>query len=278
MTLEDFGGAVAVVTGGASGIGLATAKALFAQGAHLALADINADGLQTAAEQVRAHAPDSAAQVITIATDVSDDAQVRALMDAALQLTGRIDLAVASAGIGRGGRIEELPSAGMRQMLEVNVLGIYHCVQAALPTMRAQGSGHFVLLSSVAGKLGVPLLSGYCASKWAVRGFSIAMRAELYGSGIGITTVYPAWVDTPMFRQAAENTSGGLTMQVMLTPDQVADEILQAVREGKRDLTLAPNPDIAMLIEATKNDPDRAEDGAGRAFYRRLGQQQQEQQ
>lgn len=274
MTIADFGGAVAVVTGGASGIGLATARMLFTQGAHVALADVNADGLQTAANDLRAHASSGTAQVATVTTDVTDEAQVRELMRSALELTGRIDLVVACAGIGRGGRIEDLSSADMRRMMDVNFMGVYHCVQAAVPTMRAQGSGHFVLLSSVAGKLGVPTLSGYCASKWAVRGFSIAMRAELYGTGVGITTVYPAWVDTPMFRQATEQ-SGGLVMEVMLTPEQVAEEILQAVHEGKRDLTLAPNPDIALLIERTKNDPDRAEDSAGRAFQRQLNSQQQ---
>jgi NAD(P)-dependent dehydrogenase (short-subunit alcohol dehydrogenase family) len=274
MPIEDINGAVAVVTGGASGIGLATARALYAQGASVALADINEAGLRQAAERVREAAPGSAARVIIIVTDVTDDAQVRETMRQAQALSGRVDLVVACAGIGRGGRIEDLSSAEMRKMMDVNFLGIYNCVQAAVPLMREQGGGHCVLISSVAGKLGVPLLSGYCASKWAVRGFSIAMRAELYGTGIGVTTVYPAWVDTPMFRQEAERTEG-LPIEVMLTPEQVADEILQAVREGKRDLTLAPNPDIATLIERTRDDPDRAEDGAGRAYYRRTHSQPQ---
>jgi NAD(P)-dependent dehydrogenase (short-subunit alcohol dehydrogenase family) len=269
MAIEDFNGAVAVITGGASGIGLATARALHAQGAHIVLADINADGLQTAAESVRGGTADAAAaRVATVTTDVTDDAQVRVLMQAALELTGRIDLLVASAGLGRGGRIEDLSSADMRQMLTVNVMGVYNCVQAVVPTMRAQGGGQIVLLSSVAGKVGVPTLSGYCASKWAVRGFSGAMRAELFGTGIGITTVYPAWVDTPMVQQASEQ-SGGLEIEVLLKAEQVADEILQAAKEDKRDLTLAPNPDIRLLIELTKTDPDRAEDAAGLAFQRR---------
>jgi NAD(P)-dependent dehydrogenase (short-subunit alcohol dehydrogenase family) len=269
MTIEQFTGAVAVVTGGASGIGLATAQAFRAEGAHLVLADVNEIGLRTAAELLRDRVPSATAQIVTVATDVTDETQVRALMDEALALTGRLDLVVACAGIGRGGRIEDVPVAEMRKMMDVNFLGTYACVQAALPAMRAEGSGHFVLISSVAGKLGVPLLSGYCASKWAVRGFSIAMRAELYGSGIGMTTVYPAWVDTPMFQQESVQTSG-LSIEVMLTPEQVAEAIVQAVRDGTRDLTLAPNPDIALLIERTKDDPDRAEDGAGRAYQRRL--------
>ena len=77
-----------------------------------------------------------------------------------------------------------------------------------------------------------------------------------------------------MFKQAAEQDAG-LPIEVMLTPEQVAEEILEAAREGKRDLTLAPNPDIALLIARTKDDPDRAEDGAGRAYYRRMHPQPQ---
>ena len=273
MTIESFDGAVAVITGGASGIGLATARALRAQGAHVALADINQDGLAKAAEDVRQSAPNVNAQVITVKTDVTSDEQTRNMIAEARKLTGRVDLLVACAGIGRGGAIETFPASAMRQMLDVNVLGVYNSVQAAVPVMKEQGGGHMTLISSVAGKLGAPLLSGYCASKWAVRGFSIALRAELYGTNVGVTTVYPAWVDTPMFQQEAAQADG-LTIEVMLTPEQVAEAILQAAKDNTRDLTLAPNPDIATLIERTRDDPSRAEDSAGRAYYRRTHPQQ----
>lgn len=278
MAIEDYSGAVAVVTGGASGIGLATAHALHARGAHVVLADIAEDALRRAAERVRAAGDEpgtgAVGRVATVVVDVTDDEQVRRLMATARELSGRLDLLVACAGIGRGGRIEDLPAAEMRRMMDVNFLGIYNCVQAALPAMREQGGGQMVLISSVAGKLGAPLLSGYCATKWAVRGFAIAMRAELYGTGIGITTVYPAWVDTPMFQQETERVEG-LAIEALLTPEQVAEAMLRAAQEGARDLTLAPNPDIALLIQRTRDEPDRAEDGAGRAYYRRThgGQQ-----
>ena len=155
-------------------------------------------------------------------------------------------------------------------MLSVNFMGIYHCVRAALPTMRQQGSGHFVFLSSVAGKMGSPFLTAYCATKWAVRGFSIALRTELYGTGIDVTTVYPAWVDTPMIKQEEQSAVNLMSIVAMLTPEQVASEILTAVQEGKHDLTLAPNPDIALILEVMKEDPDKAEMLVGESFHNRM--------
>src|SRR5712692_5527456 len=186
-------------------------------------------------------------------------------MRQALEAFGSIDLVVTCAGVGRGAPIDMFTSSDMQNMMNINFMGTYNCVQSALPAMRQQGSGYFVFLSSVAGKLGTPLLSGYCASKWAVRGFSSSLRAELHGTGIGITTVYPAWVDTPMVRQETE-ANQLLNVQVLLTPEQVANEILQAVTEDRRDLTLAPNPDIALLLQIMKDDPDKAETLAGESF------------
>jgi NAD(P)-dependent dehydrogenase (short-subunit alcohol dehydrogenase family) len=271
MALKSFHGAVAVITGGASGIGLATAKALRGRGAHVVLADINASGLSQAEEQVRLHAPEATGQVLSVVTDVTSESQVQALMQTALGINGRIDLVITSAGIGRGGPIDQFTAKDMETMMNINFMGTFHCVRAALPTMRQQQSGHFVLLSSVAGKLGSPMLSGYCASKWAVRGFSSALRVELYGTGIGITTVYPAWVDTPMLRQEVDPLNLA-NVVALLTPEQVAEEILQAVLKDQRDLTLAPNPDIAKALQIMQDDPDKAEMLMGQSFQRRTQQ------
>jgi NADP-dependent 3-hydroxy acid dehydrogenase YdfG len=269
MALTDFAGTVAVITGGASGIGLATARALRTRGAHVVLADINAAGLQQAQEQIRQHSPGASGQILTVTTDVTNEPQVWELMRQASAAFGRIDLVVTSAGIGRGGSVDTFTASDMQTMMNINFMGTYHCVQAALSAMHQQQSGHFVFLSSVAGKFGVPLLSAYCASKWAVRGFSSALRAELHGTGIGITTVYPAWVDTPMVQQE-ENSLHMMDIQVLLTPDQVASEILQAVTEDRRDLTLAPNPDIAFILQVYKDDPDKAEMLLGASYLRRV--------
>ena len=270
MALTNFARSVAVITGGASGIGFATAGALRERGAHVVLADINADGLLKAQEQLRQRNSSAQGEILTVTTDVTSESQVQAMMKQASDAFGSLDLVVTCAGIGRGGQIDTFTPNDMQILMNINFMGTYNCVFSALPSMRRQGSGYFVFLSSVAGKLGTPLLSGYCASKWAVRGFSAALRAELYGTGIGVTTVYPAWVDTPMVHQETDDTMRLLNVQILLTPEQVASEILQAVSEDKRDLTLAPNPDIAFALQLFNADQDKAEDVMGQSMQHQL--------
>ncbi|GAC1649230.1 MAG: SDR family NAD(P)-dependent oxidoreductase [Ktedonobacteraceae bacterium] len=240
------------------------------------LADINGEGLQQAVEQVRQHSPSATGKVLGVPTDVTQETQVQVLMQQAHNADGHIDLVVTSAGVGRGGPIDLFSTEDMQSMMNINFMGTYNCTRAALPTMRSQQHGHFVFLSSVAGKICAPLLTGYVATKWAIRGFSSALRAELHGSGIDVTTVYPAWVETPMIQQEKEAMQL-LNIVAMLTPDQVAHEILQAVQEGRHDLTLAPNPDIAAVLQLMKEDQDKAEEVVGQSFQQNLQKLMQQQ-
>lgn len=274
MTLRDLAGATAVITGGASGIGLATARAAYAQGASVVLADINAQGLSAVEALLKQNNPHAQGQLLSILTDVRSSDNVHQLMEEALQTTGRIDLVVTCAGIGTGGPIDTFAASEMQRMIDINFMGTFHSIQQALPAMRRQGSGHFICLSSVAGKLGNPFLSGYCASKWAVRGFTSAVRAELEGSGIGITTVYPAWVETPMIHQEA-GPFLGMSVQALLTADEVAAAMLQAAHAEQRDLTLVPNPDINRALQFYTDDPDTAEKKMGQTMLQALAQREQ---
>src|SRR5256885_5625957 len=171
MALTNFTGVVAVITGGASGIGLATARTLHSRGAHIVLADINSPGLLQARDIVFEHNSESQGQILTITTDVTNESHVEELILQTTAAFGRIDLVVTSAGIGRGGAIDTFSASDMQMMMNINFMGTYHCVQASLPIMRQQQSGHFVFLSSVAGKIWVPFLSWYFARKLAIRGF-----------------------------------------------------------------------------------------------------------
>jgi len=269
MALTNFAGAVVVITGGASGIGLATARAFHDRGAHVVLADINQQGLQRAEQHIRQHNPESTGKILGVPTDVTEEQQVQGLMRQTVEAFGRIDLVMTSAGIGSGGPIDTFTGSQMQTIMNINFMGTYHCVRAALPTLRKQGSGHFVFLSSVSGKLGPPLLTAYCATKWAIRGFSSALRAELYGTGIGVTTVYPAWVETPMTQMEAGDLQA-FNVQIMLTAEQVARAILEAVTQDRRDLTLAPNPDVALLLQLMKDDPDKAEHILGENYRQQV--------
>jgi NAD(P)-dependent dehydrogenase (short-subunit alcohol dehydrogenase family) len=124
MALTDFAGAVAVITGGASGIGLATARALHSKGAHVVLADINRQGLQEAEQKIRqsnAGIPEATGDVRGIYTDVTDEASVQALMQQAVDAHGRIDLVVTSAGIGRGGSIDTFTTQEMQTMIKAYI-------------------------------------------------------------------------------------------------------------------------------------------------------------
>src|SRR2546421_11259145 len=184
MALTNFAGAVAVITGGASGIGLATARALHARGAHVVLADINHEGLQQAEEQIRQHNTEATGKILGVPTDVTNEQQVQALMRQTVDAFGRIDLVMTSAGIGTGGPIDTFTGSQMQNIMNINFMGTYHCVRAALPTMRKQESGHFVFLSSVAVRPGPPLLSAFFAAKRAIPGFLKTLWAELHGTGI----------------------------------------------------------------------------------------------
>lgn len=270
MTLTDFSGKTAVITGGASGIGLAVAQAFYAAGTNVVLADINEQGLRKAEAHLKRNTPGAHQQIICMPTDVTREEEVRELMEMAVTICQRIDLVVTCAGIGASGAIDTFAASEMQRMMDINFMGTFHCIQKALPTMRRQRGGHFVCLSSVAGKLGSPFLSGYCASKWAVRGFTSAVRAELEGSGIGITTVFPGWVDTPMVHQENDIMIGAISQESLQTPEQVASAILQGVREDQRDLTLAPYADITRALQLYAVDPDKAERKMGQSIQQAM--------
>jgi len=136
MALTNFTGVVAVITGGASGIGLATARTLHSRGAHIVLADINSPGLLQARDIVFEHNSESQGQILTITTDVTNESHVEELILQTTAAFGRIDLVVTSAGIGRGGAIDTFSASDMQMMMNINFMGTYHCVQASLPIMR----------------------------------------------------------------------------------------------------------------------------------------------
>lgn len=198
--IRDFAGKLCVVTGGSSGIGLAIAEQLAARCARLLLVARDQAALDTAAVQLRGL---GAAEVATLSADVASDAQMAALAPAIARLAPAADLVVNSAGVVSAGLLHEVPLEEWRRLHEINVLGVVRVLQAVLPPMlaraeRGEGGGHIVNIASGAGLVGFTGLGAYGATKAAVAGFGESLRGELHGSGIGVTTVCPGFVKTPI--------------------------------------------------------------------------------
>jgi 2-keto-3-deoxy-L-fuconate dehydrogenase len=181
---REFGGLAAVVTGGASGIGLATATLLAARGARVAALDLDP-------------APATAAGLLGLTADVCDEESVRAAVDTAAAEFGRLDILVNNAGIGATGTIEDNEYDEWHRVLDVNVLGIVRTTRAALPYLRRSAAAAIVNTCSIAATAGLPGRALYSASKGAVLSLTLAMAADHVREGIRVTCVNPGTVDTP---------------------------------------------------------------------------------
>ena len=198
MNQLDLKGRNAVVTGGAAGIGFAIAARLQASGATLALWDRDAAALATAAGQLGA-----ATQSVEL--DVSDEAQVKRALEATAKALGRVDVLVCSAGItGPNLTVADYPVADWRQVLDINLTGVFLCNRALVPHMTANGYGRIVNIASIAGKEGNPNASAYSASKAGVISLTKSLGKETAKTGIRVNCVTPAAVKTGMFSQMTQ--------------------------------------------------------------------------
>lgn len=189
---------VVVVTGASSGIGRCTAQYLAARGARLVLTARRAEALENLAQQLEA----LGGKVVAVPGDVTRKADLREVAHSAVERFGRIDTWVNNAGIYLQGRVLDIDLAEYRRVLDVNVVGMINGTQCALEIMLPARNGTIVQVSSVAAKRGVPWTTAYSASKAALDGFTSALRAELWGSGVRLSILYPPTVDTPIYHQA----------------------------------------------------------------------------
>jgi 2-dehydro-3-deoxy-L-rhamnonate dehydrogenase (NAD+) len=195
MNQLDLKGRVAVITGGAQGIGHAVAERLLHSGAAVALWDINAERLAEARDVLSAHG-----QVITVVAELTDDAAVEAATQATLTALGHIDVLVNSAGItGGNAPLWELMPDVWRKVIEVNLVGCYLTCRSVVPHMIRAGYGRIVNIASVAGKEGNPNASHYSASKAGLIGLTKSLGKELARTGVLVNAVTPAAARTPIF-------------------------------------------------------------------------------
>ena len=189
---------VAVVTGGASGIGLGVAHGFVADGHRVALVDSNAEAAESAAEELRREG----ATAIAVAADVADRAAVADGFDRIRAELGPVEILVTSAGIESFKPVLDITAEGWDRNIAINLTGTFTCVQAALPDMLAAGWGRIVTISSQSAQSGAPNMAHYAASKGGVIGLTKALAVELARQGITVNTIPPSLVDTPMARKA----------------------------------------------------------------------------
>jgi 3-oxoacyl-[acyl-carrier protein] reductase len=191
-------GRVALITGGAAGIGRAIASRLADDGARVAIADINLEAATSAAEQIGRGA-------LMYQLDVADPIQFGQTVDDLVGQAGRLDILINNAGIaGRSAPTWELSSQEWRQVIEINLSGVFYGCQAALPHMRQQGYGRIVNIASIAGKEGNPNAVPYSASKAGVIGLTKAVAKEVVKAGILVNCITPAVIETEILRQVTE--------------------------------------------------------------------------
>lgn len=188
--MEPFRDKVAIVTGGASGIGRALGEELVRGGARVVLADVNGDGVERAAGEM------SAAGGVTV--DVTDAAAVERLVAETAEQNGQVDYMFNNAGIAILGHARLMTLADWNRLIDVNVRGVVHGVAAAYPLMIRQGFGHIVNTASAAGLLPTPGGTGYALTKHAVVGLSVSLREEAARYGVKVSVVCPGFVDTPI--------------------------------------------------------------------------------
>ncbi|MCX9192659.1 SDR family NAD(P)-dependent oxidoreductase [Carbonactinospora thermoautotrophica] len=238
---------VAIVTGGASGIGRALATALVRRGGTVAVADLDGEAAERVAEELRRRGPGHAEAV---PLDVRDAAAVAAAYRRVRDEHGRLDLVFNNAGIAVGGLVDELTLDHWNRTIDVNLRGVVHGVQAAYPLLLDQGFGHIVNTASLAGLLPAPLMAPYTATKHAVVGLSLALRAEAAPRGVRVSVVCPGFVDTPLLDRVNAGlpdtpASRSTRQQVrrvqprLYSADRLAEDVLRGVARN-RAVIVAP--------------------------------------
>jgi short-subunit dehydrogenase len=247
---DAFNGKVAVVTGAGSGIGRALASELAGRGARLALSDVDGDGLAVTAAQVQA----AGAEVYTEQLDVADRPAMAAHARAVRDRFGVVHQLYSNAGVAHVGPIEETPYSEFERVMAVNFWGVLHGTKEFLPHLIESGDGHVVTISSVFGLVAAPWVSGYDASKFAVRGFTEALRAELLATRrpVRVTCVHPGGVRSAFAEHSS--ASAGEDMAAiesafhkiaLTTPDGAARAILRGVQLRRARVLVGPDARVA---------------------------------
>ena len=279
--MQQFQGKVAAITGAGSGIGRGLAHELARRGASLALSDIDDAGLAETVALVEQSAGDrGSVKVASAHVDVTDRTAVDAWATSVVEEFGQANLIFNNAGVALSANVGSMSYDSFRWLMDINFWGVVHGTLAFLPHLKASGDGHVINISSVFGLLGIPSQSAYNSAKFAVRGFTDALRTELdiERCGVSATTIHPGGIRTNIARNArfefadheeaidAEQAAVDFEKFTRTTPDRAAQLIIGAVEKNKRRALIGP--DAHVFDAAARISPRGAQWALGKLVAR----------
>jgi short-subunit dehydrogenase len=254
--MRDLKNSVAVITGAAGGIGQALAARLAREGAHLALADVDEAGLLKVSRGLAGNG----VEVSTHVVDVGDGKRMEEFARDVLRRHGRVNVLINNAGVTLFGDVEEVSLADLEWLMAINFWGTVHGVKHFLPLLRQQEErAHIVNLSSIFGIIAPPGQAAYAASKFAVRGFTEALRHELAGTAVLVSTVHPGGIMTGIARSGRigaaaapsirETEAARFERLAGTTPEQAADRIVRGMLRGQTRILVGPDAHLLDFIQ-----------------------------
>ncbi|WP_080055575.1 SDR family oxidoreductase [Spirosoma aerolatum] len=239
---------VVLITGASSGIGRALSFAFGQEGAHIVICGRKADALQAVTSELKQADID----VLSITADVSVEADVKRLIEQTIAQYGRLDVLINNAGISMRSMLIDTDPSVIQKVMDINFMGTVYATRYALPYL-IESKGSIVGISSIAGYRGLPVRSGYSASKFAMNGFLEAVRTELLHTGVHVLTACPGFTASNIRYSAldAQGNAKGETMRDesnMMSAEECADHILKAVKSRKRELILTTQGKLTVFI------------------------------
>ena len=251
----DLSSKVVLVTGGTRGLGLIIARQLVAENARLVICSRNAEQLQRAETELR----NAGAEVLAVRCDVTKRHEVEEMMEQSVAHFGQLDVLINNAGIIQSGPLDNLSESDYEEAMRTHLFAPIHTVYAALPYLRQRPKARIVNISSIGGKVAVPHLAAYCASKFALAGFSKALRTELMREDILVTTVYPGLIRTGSPRNVFVKGQHQREYALFKTADSLplltgsaenaAAEVIDALKRGQAERVITPTAKLAALFD-----------------------------
>jgi uncharacterized protein len=229
----DYSGKVVVITGASSGIGEQSAEEFAKLHANVILVSRNEEGLQKVATKLSKYQT----KVFVYACDISKKDQVDTMGHVIIEKFGKVDVLVNNAGFGIYNTVEKTKIEEIESQMSTNFFGMMYCTKTFLPKMLEQKSGHIVNVASVAGSIGIPRMASYCASKFAILGFSESLFHELKGTGVGITIVSPIMVRTNFFNHESFRNMSRYSA-TSLSPKTVANAVVRAASSPRLEIVV----------------------------------------